>query len=301
MKPRTYNLIFIGLFLASALLAFKSGQLKSLAKSVPKRVHVTELLKRSENTYVKPKIVKDAPQHALVVSFEKPSDPLAPWIETISWEPRIQVFHNFLTPKECQDIIKIGESRVTRSSVVGFDTHEGRTSHGTFFMPNDLLENPVLRLLEKRIANWTMIPVSHGESFNLLRYEVGQQYKPHFDYFDENNEEGRRYLGPSGNRIATVLCYLQKAESGGGTGFPNVGVEVEPNTGDAILFWSMKTDNSLTEKALHAGLPVISGTKWAMTKWIRVKPIGHWADNLSAEQRASLWEKEQTYLQQLKN
>lgn len=50
----------------------------------------------------------------------------------------------------------------------------------------------------------------------VLRYELGQKYEPHFDYFhDKVNQQ----LG--GHRIATVLMYLSNVEKGGETIFPN--------------------------------------------------------------------------------
>lgn len=50
----------------------------------------------------------------------------------------------------------------------------------------------------------------------ILHYENGQKYEPHFDYFhDKSNQE----LG--GHRVATVLMYLSSVEKGGETVFPN--------------------------------------------------------------------------------
>ena len=43
--------------------------------------------------------------------------------------------------------------------------------------------------------------------FYLIRYEVGQQYKPHNDYFPED-ANGAPFIGQWGNRMATVLTYL---------------------------------------------------------------------------------------------
>jgi prolyl 4-hydroxylase len=43
----------------------------------------------------------------------------------------------------------------------------------------------------------------HGEGLQVLHYEVGQKYEPHFDYFlDEFNTKN------GGQRMATVLMYL---------------------------------------------------------------------------------------------
>jgi hypothetical protein len=55
----------------------------------------------------------------------------------------------------------------------------------------------------------------------FLRYEVGQQYKPHHDYFSDEV-----YIRDAGNRIATVVMYLGEPEEGGETVFPMAGLTV---------------------------------------------------------------------------
>lgn len=58
---------------------------------------------------------------------------------------------------------------------------------------------------------------------NCRRYDVGEQYKPHTDYFRNPN-----MVGPRGNRIATVLVYLAEPDAGGETFFPTVDLEIKP-------------------------------------------------------------------------
>lgn len=42
---------------------------------------------------------------------------------------------------------------------------------------------------------------------------------------------------------------------------------MKPKKGDAVAFWSLKTDGRLDQGALHGGCPVIKGVKWSATKW----------------------------------
>ncbi|QHO40354.1 putative prolyl 4-hydroxylase [Arachis hypogaea] len=138
--------------------------------------------------------------------------------------------------------------------------------------------------IEKKIADFTFIPVEHGEGLQVLHYEVGQKYEPHYDYFqDEFNTKN------GGQRIATVLMYLTDVEEGGETVFPAAkgnfsslpwwnelsdcgkkGLSIKPKRGDALLFWSMRPDATLDPSSLHGGCPVIKGNKWSSTKWMRV-------------------------------
>jgi prolyl 4-hydroxylase len=85
--------------------------------------------------------------------------------------------HNLLTVAECEEIIALGEAHLTHSQVVGGDgknvESNARTSHGLFFDEEYMRQSPLLRSVEYRIAKWTQIPKENGESFYLLRYELG--------------------------------------------------------------------------------------------------------------------------------
>lgn len=208
------------------------------------------------------------------------------WVEVISWEPRAFVYHNFLTKEECEHLIELAKPHMHKSTVVDSETGKSkdsrvRTSSGTFLARG---RDKTIRNIEKRIADFAFIPVEHGEGLQVLHYEVGQKYEPHYDYFlDEFNTKN------GGQRIATVLMYLSDVEEGGETVFPapkgnfsavpywnelsecaKGGLSVKPKMGDALLFWSMNPDASLDPSSLHGGCPVIRGNKWSSTKWMRV-------------------------------
>jgi len=208
------------------------------------------------------------------------------WVEVISWEPRAFVYHNFLTQEECEYLISLAKPNMQKSTVVDSATGKSkdsrvRTSSGTFLARG---RDKIIRNIEKKIADFTFLPMDHGEGVQVLHYEVGQKYEPHFDYFlDEFNTKN------GGQRMATVLMYLSDVEEGGETVFPSAkgnisavpwwnelsdcgkeGLSVKPKMGDALLFWSMKPDASLDPSSLHGGCPVIKGNKWSATKWVRV-------------------------------
>eukprot|EP00850_Spirogloea_muscicola_P010844 SM000065S20193 [mRNA] locus=s65:212497:213824:- [translate_table: standard] len=156
-----------------------------------------------------------------------------------------------------------------------------RTSSGTF-LPR--AANPIIEGIERRIAEFTFVPREQGEGLQVLHYEEGQKYEAHYDYFHDNVNTRN-----GGQRIATVLMYLTDVEEGGETVFPAAvpdptkpgfeqlsacakgGVAVRPRRGDALLFWSLRPDATLEPKSLHAGCPVIKGSKWSATKWMRVQ------------------------------
>ncbi|XP_010550487.1 PREDICTED: probable prolyl 4-hydroxylase 10 [Tarenaya hassleriana] len=219
-------------------------------------------------------------------SIKSGGDDAERWVEIISWEPRASVYHNFLTKKECQYLIELAKPHMEKSTVVDEKTGQSRdsrvrTSSGTF-LPRG--RDKIIRDIEKRIADLTFIPVEHGEGLQVLHYEAGQKYEPHYDYFmDEYNTRN------GGQRTATVLMYLSDVEEGGETVFPAAkgnysavpwwnelsecgkgGLSVKPKMGDALLFWSTTPDATLDPSSLHGGCPVIKGNKWSSTKWLRL-------------------------------
>lgn len=213
-----------------------------------------------------------------------PPDEQERGLVVLSWEPRIFLYRGILTDQECDHMIEKAEPRLYRSGVVaedgGDDISDIRTSQGMFY---DRGENAVISDVERKLSEWSLIPVGNGEGIQVLKYEKDQEYKPHFDYFfhEAGNDNG-------GNRLATVLMYLSTPDEGGETIFPNVdipptqtrkagfsqcameGLAVKPRKGDAVLFWSLRTDGTLDQGSIHGSCPVIRGTKYAATKWFHV-------------------------------
>ncbi|KZV15472.1 prolyl 4-hydroxylase alpha subunit [Dorcoceras hygrometricum] len=129
-------------------------------------------------------------------------------------------------------------------------------------------ELPPVARLEQRIAELFDIPVSHGEGLQILHYLPGQEYQPHYDWFDPGQPGYAAITARGGQRIASVVMYLNTPEAGGGTAFPEVGLTVTALRGSAVYFAYEGGDAS----SLHAGLPVQRGEKWIATKWLRERP-----------------------------
>jgi hypothetical protein len=123
-----------------------------------------------------------------------------------------------------------------------------------------------------RIAQATGVPVEHGEGFQVLHYQPGGEYQPHFDFFNPGRSGEARQLEVGGQRVATLVIYLNSVQAGGATGFPKLGLEVAPVKGNAVFFVYKRPDGTLDEDTLHAGLPVERGEKWIATKWLRERP-----------------------------
>lgn len=183
--------------------------------------------------------------------------------------PDIVVFGNVLTPDECDALIAAAKPRLNRSLTVatktgGEELNADRTSSGMFFRRD---ENEVVKTLERRLAALTHWPIENGEGLQILHYHPGAEYKPHYDYFDPNELGTPTILKRGGQRVATIVMYLNEPEKGGGTTFPDIGLEVAPKRGNAVYFSYSRAHTS--SKSLHGGAPVIAGEKWVATKWLR--------------------------------
>ena len=184
------------------------------------------------------------------------------------------LFQHFLSDAECDELIAIGRNRLKRSPVVNPDTGEenlisARTSQGGMFQVG---EHPLIAKIEARIAQAVGVPVEHGEGFQVLNYQPGGEYQPHFDFFNPGRSGEARQLEVGGQRVATMVIYLNSVQAGGATGFPKLGLEVAPVKGNSVFFVYKRPDGTLDEDTLHAGLPVERGEKWIATKWLRERP-----------------------------
>lgn len=183
--------------------------------------------------------------------------------------PRVVLFGGFMSEAECDELIAQASPRLVRSETVDNDTggsevNAARTSHGMFFQRG---ESDLLRRIEARIAALVNWPVENGEGVQVLNYKPGAEYKAHYDYFDPAQPGSATILKRGGQRVGTLVMYLNTVERGGGTTFPDVQLEVAPIKGNAVFFAYGHAHPS--SRSLHGGSPVLTGEKWVATKWMR--------------------------------
>ena len=183
--------------------------------------------------------------------------------------PRVLVLGGFMSDQECDQVIALAGPRMARSETVdnltgGSEVNVARTSRGMFFERG---ETGVIDRVERRIAALLGWPLHNGEGLQVLHYKPGAEYKPHYDYFDPVHPGSASILKRGGQRVGTLLMYLNTPKKGGGTIFPDVGLEVAPVKGNACFFSYDRAH--VNTKSLHGGAPVIEGEKWVATKWLR--------------------------------
>jgi len=219
------------------------------------------------------------------------------WVEPISWFPRAFHLHNIMSPEECDKVLDIAKPRMRRSTVIDSVTGESkvdpiRTSQQTFLNRGAF---PIVTKVEERLARYTYLPHYHGEDLQVLKYGIGEKYDAHHDVGELESRSGAQLAAEGGHRVATVLLYLSDVEEGGETAFPDSEwldpamaasaagqkwsecadehVAIKPKKGDGLLFWSITPEGKIDPQSMHAGCPVIKGTKWTATKWIHARPF----------------------------
>lgn len=191
-----------------------------------------------------------------------------------SLQPRVVLLGNLLSAAECSALIDTARPRLRRSATFNASTganeaHRSRTSDSTY-LPAAC--TPLVARIEQRMATLLGWPLDHAEPLQVLHYGPGAEYQPHYDYFDPDGAGAEAALRHGGQRVATLICYLNTPLRGGATTFPDAGLEVAAVRGNAVFF-SYERAHPCT-RTLHAGAPVIEGEKWVLTRWLRERRFG---------------------------
>jgi prolyl 4-hydroxylase len=176
---------------------------------------------------------------------------------------------NYITPEECQELIKMIDANHSRSSVVvGGTDRTDVTDHRTSSTSNLDMSTPIMSKIKKQISETLGLELVKGEALQGQLYEPGQYFKPHNDFFSGPAYD--MHCKASGNRTHTLMIYLNDDYKGGGTHFPTLQKTVEPETGKALWWYNMK-DGKVQDQYLHEGVTVDEGKKYVVTSWWREK------------------------------
>lgn len=182
-------------------------------------------------------------------------------------EPPIYTIDNFLTHDECKSLVETAGPLLQRSkthAAAGSEATKGRTSL-TCHLAKKIFPCPVML---QKIQNLTNKPFGHMELPQVARYASSQRYVEHYDGVDPHTDAGRAFCASGGQRVATVLMYLNDVSAGGATRFKRLDIEVKPEKGKALVFFPGFMNGELDTDALHAGMPAVD-TKWVSQVWIR--------------------------------
>ncbi|HEX7638941.1 MAG TPA: 2OG-Fe(II) oxygenase, partial [Burkholderiaceae bacterium] len=199
-------------------------------------------------------------------------------------DPVCAALGDVLDADECRALVEMARPRLRPSTLVdpasGRDVvSDRRTSLGMFFR---LAENELVARIDRRLSRLMNLPLDHGEGLQVLLYPTGAGSEPHVDYLQPTSAANRESIQRSGQRVSTLVAYLNDVPAGGQTVFPALGWSVSPLRGNAVYFEYGDDRGQVDARSLHAGAPVTRGEKWVVTKWMRQRRFVTAADQAAS-------------------
>lgn len=199
----------------------------------------------------------------------------APQLSLLSREPIVGVVENFATPTMAQWLIATASERLLPRQVNDAKTGQisshamGTATAASFPI---LQRDMVTLVMQERAARLTQVPLVNHEPPNVISYQPGQQSEPRYDFVDPRVPQFQQELAILGQRIITVVTYLNADFEGAEMVFPELGLSFRGKVGGAIVFFNVTPKGQPELRSLHAGTPPTRGRKWVLSQWLRDKP-----------------------------
>ena len=103
-----------------------------------------------------------------------------------SRDPEIFTIDDFISDSDCEHIKNLAKPLLKRAVVSGDKKgyiSDHRTNSNCWINSDDKIVNNII----KRISNLVKIPYKNAESMQVIYYDKNQQYKNHYDGWDDDN------------------------------------------------------------------------------------------------------------------
>jgi prolyl 4-hydroxylase len=182
----------------------------------------------------------------------------------------IGVKPNFLSHTMCDKIISYAAPKLSEMETLGVGKHDGRVADGTWLD----FSYPEVSIISNLIVDLSGYPSENQEQLHVVKYNTGGKYDAHYDFFVPNENYFDSVMSQGGQRVQSWLIYLNDDFEGGETHFPKEGATVVPHKGMVLGWNNIKGEGQLNWNSFHAGMPVLSGTKWIGVIWVREYKFG---------------------------
>ena len=185
--------------------------------------------------------------------------------------PKLQQFMltRFLDPDTCAALMALIDGDARPSTIADPNGDEAFRTSSTCDLDHRV---PIVAAVNRRLHDLTGIPLEYGEPLQGQRYDVGEEFKAHTDYFDPGGADWETYCAIPGQRSWTLMIYLNEPPAGGATRFLATGKMHQPETGKLIAWNNIRPDGTPNPDTLHHGMKVRKGRKYIVTKWFRERP-----------------------------
>ena len=186
-----------------------------------------------------------------------------PGMKVLASDPDILEIDNFLTDDECDRLIEKARTNlkpcVTKNPKTGaVEMDPDRTS------TNANIPQCEVPTIVSKILHLANCDASRLEILQVLHYEKGQCFNLHTDGF----------RGPTtacgfedSGRLVTIFCYLNTVVKGGETRFTELGLDVMPTKGKAVIHFPATTGLEEDSRTEHEGVAAVD-EKWLLVTWV---------------------------------
>ena len=188
------------------------------------------------------------------------------------------IWSDFLSKAECDDLIALIDQNARRSTVVNYEStgdtqvYDARRTSKSCDLVYSLA--PVVKNVDRKISEAIGFDLSHSDGIQAQKYDIGEEFQPHHDYFDPGTIGYQNFCSEKGQRSWTFMIYLNDVEKGGGTVFPALKRTFKPKQGQALVWNNLLPNGAINPTTLHGGQPVKAGVKYIITKWFRERGDG---------------------------
>nr|XP_009860947.3 prolyl 4-hydroxylase subunit alpha-1-like [Ciona intestinalis] len=190
-------------------------------------------------------------------------------VEELCNSPHIVQFYDVINNDDIETIKKMSKKHLSRALVTGPNNtgivEDIRTSKVAWFKKNDFT---AVKKLYTRISEMTGLSEETFEDLQVANYGLAGEYQPHFDYTEDPSIYKREDGAEVGNRIATMLLYLNDVKEGGRTAFIEPKIVAKPIKGSAVFWYNLYPSGLGDPRTRHASCPVVIGNKWASNVWV---------------------------------
>jgi prolyl 4-hydroxylase len=214
-----------------------------------------------------PRLLRDAIDVATLTA--------SPPLTRISTTANLNEARGFATRPMCKWLVtraqfRLQPARVNDAATGELRQHQMRTALDCAFGPNE--RDLVVAAIQSRAAHATGVALNQHEPPNVISYLPGQQFGLHVDYIDPGVPGFEQELATAGQRIVTIVTYLNDDFEGAATHFPALKLDFRGRTGDAVAWWNVLPNGEPDRNTVHAGLPPTRGRKWVLSQWLRDRP-----------------------------
>ena len=181
------------------------------------------------------------------------------------------ILRDFLTREQCMRLIELIEASHRPSTIADYNGDDAFRTSSTCDLSSQV---PEVAQLAAALSRLSGIDPIHAEPLQGQRYEVGQEFKAHTDYFEPGSRDYEKYCAVPGQRTWTFMIYLNDVEAGGATRFRVIDKMIQPETGKLIGWNNRRADGSPNAATLHHAMKVRKGFKYVITQWYRERRWG---------------------------